>query len=179
VTEVAFHTGIADKLGYTCRMLRKAYRQGVRVVVRGDAAELGRLDAQLWTFEQLEFVPHARLRPGEPMNDTLARTPIWLVDEGAVAPHFAVLVNLGPRPVDRIDGYERVIEIVGEEAADRQAGRQRWRLYERQGQAVTHVAPGVAVRDDQGTPDRGPGRGDANVPAGLPFRDANPGEEAA
>jgi len=179
VTEVVFHTGIADKLGYTCRMLRKAYRQGVRVVVRGDPADLARLDALLWTFEQLEFVPHARLRPDESMNDALARTPIWLVDEGAVAPQAAVLVNLGPHPVDRIDGYQRVIEIVGEEAADRQAGRQRWRLYERQGQAVTHVVPGVAVRDSQGRPDRGAAQDDANVPAGLPVGGASPGEEAA
>lgn len=144
MTEVAFHSGIADKLGYACRMLRKAYRQGVRVVVRGDAADLARLDPLLWTFEQLEFVPHARLRPGEVASDTLARTPIWLVEDGAEAPPAAVLVNLGPGPVDRIDGYGRVIEIVGEDAADIQAGRQRWRRYERQGQAIAHVTPGAA-----------------------------------
>lgn len=179
MTEVVFHTGIADKLGYTCRMLRKAYRQGVRVVVRGDPADLTRLDPLLWTFEQLEFVPHARLRPDEPVNDALARTPIWLVDDGAVAPPAAVLVNLGPRPVERIDGYQRVIEVVGADAADRQAGRQRWRQYEHQGQAVSHVAPDVAVRDGRRAPGRGAKPGDANGPDGLPAAGAEPSEGVA
>lgn len=151
MTEVVFHTGVGDKLGYVCRLLRKAYRHGARVVVRADPADLARLDPLLWTFEQLEFVPHARLRPGEPVNDTLAPTPIWLVDDGAAAPRAEVLVNLGPGSVDRIGGYERVIEIVGEDAADRQAGRQRWRQYERQGQPVSHVTPGATGRDGQGT----------------------------
>jgi DNA polymerase III subunit chi len=146
VTEVAFHTGIADKLGYACRLLRKAYRQGARVVVRGDAADLARLDPLLWTFEQQEFIPHARLRAGDAADDALARTPIWLVDDGAVAPQAAVLVNLGPDPVDPVDGYQRVIEIVGDDEADRRAGHRRWREYKRQGRAPVLATPGAAGR---------------------------------
>lgn len=157
MTEVAFHTGIADKLGYTCRLLRKAYRQGARVVVRGDAGDLARLDPLLWTFEQLEFVPHARLRAGAPAGATLARTPIWLVDDGAEAPQAGVLVNLGPNPVEAIDGYQRVIEIVGDDEAERRVGRQRWRRHEREGRAPVHLEPGAAP---------GAGRATAGTDAG-------------
>ena len=35
---VDFHTGLADKLAYACRLLRKAHRSRARVVVTGDAA---------------------------------------------------------------------------------------------------------------------------------------------
>ena len=55
MVRLEFHPDIADPLGYCCRLLRKAYRRGVRVVVCGQAERLSRLDTLLWTFEQLEF----------------------------------------------------------------------------------------------------------------------------
>ena len=67
MTDVAFHTGIANPLDYACRLLRKAYRSGARVAVHADPALLDRLDQALWTFEPLEFVPHIMLpRDGVP-----------------------------------------------------------------------------------------------------------------
>jgi DNA polymerase-3 subunit chi len=142
MTEVAFHTGLADKLAYACRLLRKAYRQGARVQVRGDADQLARLDPLLWTFEQLEFVPHLRLRAGQKIDPKLARTPIWLVDEAAAnAPEASVLVNLGPLPADDAARFERVVELVGVDADERHAGRLRWRYYESLGLKPVHINP--------------------------------------
>jgi DNA polymerase III subunit chi len=143
--DVGFHSGVADKLGYTCRLLRKAYRQRARVVVTGDAEQLARLDQALWLFEQQEFVPHARLRRGDSPAPRLARTPIWLIDPGAPAPHHEVLVNLGPDLADGFDAYRRVIEIVSLDEADRRAGKQRWRAYEARGMAITHHPQGAAA----------------------------------
>ena len=40
--------GIPDKIGYACRLLRKAYRSGASVVVTADDATLKTLDKQLW-----------------------------------------------------------------------------------------------------------------------------------
>lgn len=142
--EVAFHTGVPDKLAHTCRLLRKAYRQGARVVVSGAPALLQRLDQALWTFEPQEFVPHVRLRAGEPAPAALGRTPIWLVEPGGAMPHHEVLVNLGP---DRVEGdaqFARVIEIVSRDPDDLAAGRRRWKLYEAQGVQITHHAQGAA-----------------------------------
>jgi DNA polymerase-3 subunit chi len=142
MAEVAFHTGV-DKLEHACRLLRKAYRQGAKVVVAGDAAQLGRLDQALWTFEPLEFVPHARLKRGETAPARLVRTPIWLVDAGAVPPHHEVLVNLGPEMVEGWETFARVIEIVSAEPEDRNAGRSRWRAYEAQGARIEHAVKGT------------------------------------
>jgi len=142
---VAFHTGVDDKLAHCCRLLRKAYRQGAQVVVSAEPMLLQRLDQALWTFEPLEFVPHARLRHGEAPAALLARTPVWLVDPGAEMPHREVLVNLGPELVEGGERFQRIIEIVSTEADDRAAGRRRWRHYESQGIAVAHHVQGAAA----------------------------------
>ena len=83
VTDLAFHSGVADKLGYTCRLLRKAWRAGNRVWVAGSVDQLARLDAMLWAFEPGEFIPHLRIRAGQAVAPLLAATPIWLGDTPA------------------------------------------------------------------------------------------------
>ena len=141
--EVAFHTGVADKLLYACRLLRKAYRQGARVAVTGDAAQLQRLDQALWTFEPQEFVPHQRLRAGETPAEALQRTPIWLVDPSVPPPgDCPVLVNLGPAAVADGGHAQRLIEIVSADPEDAQAGRRRWKQYEAQGWPIRHHPQG-------------------------------------
>lgn len=150
MTEVAFHTGVADKLGYTCRLLRKAWRQGARVRVTAAPEQLTRLDSLLWTFEQEEFVPHVRLRPGERAAAALARTPIWLADAAqpdADVPACDVLLNLGPEFVAGFERYARVVEVVADDAEDAQQGRQRWRRYVAAGLVpVNHAQGGPAGR---------------------------------
>jgi DNA polymerase-3 subunit chi len=139
LTDVAFHSGVADKPGYACRLLRKAYRSGSRVVVAGSAEQLARLDALLWTFEPGEFIPHARLRAGQALTPALQRTPIWLADAPAELPVRDVLVNLGPELAAGHERYPRVIEIVAEAAAEVASGRQRWRAYQAAGQHPSNL----------------------------------------
>jgi len=142
MTQVDFHTGVADKLGYACRLVRKAWRAGHRVVVTGDAAQLARLDAALWTFDPDDFIPHARHRSGQPVAAHLARTPIWLSDAPAELPPQpgpAVLVNLGPAPVAaEVATWPRLIELVGEQPEDATAGRWRWRAHLAAGRQPTN-----------------------------------------
>jgi DNA polymerase III subunit chi len=142
--EVAFHTGVEDKLAHTCRLLRKAYRQGARVVVSGPSPLLQQLDQALWTFEPQEFVPHVRLGPNKAPPEAQRRTPIWLVEVGAQPPHQEVLVNLGGerRPDDA--AFKRIIEIVSRDTDDVAAARRRWKQYEAQGWPITHHAQGAA-----------------------------------
>jgi DNA polymerase-3 subunit chi len=144
MAEVAFHTGVDDKLGYACRLLRKAYRQGARVAVGGAGPLLQQLDQALWTFEPQEFVPHLRLGTGRAPAAAQQRTPIWLVEPGAQAPDCKVLVNLGPERLPGDEGYERIIEIVSRAPEDVSAGRRRWKQYEAQGWAITHHPVGGA-----------------------------------
>ncbi|MBP7485191.1 MAG: DNA polymerase III subunit chi [Aquabacterium sp.] len=132
--KVEFHHGVPDKIGYACRLLRKAYRSGASVVVTADDATLKTLDKQLWVFEDLEFVPHVLALADKAVPERQWPTPIWLTPDPASAPgERQILVNLGwdiPQPLDR---YARLFEVVSTQPDDRQQGRRRWKQYESMG----------------------------------------------
>ena len=143
--KVEFHSGVAEPLAHTCRLLRKAHAAGARVVVHGPGALLNQLDQALWTFDALSFVPHLRLRAGARPNAQQARTPTWLVDEVSAVAERDVLVNLGSTMVEGWETFARVIEVVPADEPSIQAGRERWRAYKtRDGvELVNHIATGA------------------------------------
>ena len=75
MTEVAFHFNAPDKVGYACRLLRKAVGAGSRVVVTAEDALLRRLDVSLWSFAPLEFLPHCH---SSAQQQVLAASPVVL-----------------------------------------------------------------------------------------------------
>lgn len=127
--KVEFHTDVADKQGFVCRLLRKSQGAGAAVAVAGDRQALDRLDLALWTFDTKSFVAHARLHQGASPAPALTPTRLWLIDEPKRAPMLDVLVNLGPEMAQGWESFERVIEIVSTAPEDVAAGRQRWRAY--------------------------------------------------
>jgi DNA polymerase III subunit chi len=48
-----------------------------------------------------------------------------------------VLVNLGDAVPDGFEGFERLIEVVTPDDADRQQARQRWKHYATRGYSIT------------------------------------------
>jgi DNA polymerase-3 subunit chi len=145
VTEVEFHSGVADKLGFACRLARRAQRSGARVVVHGDGETLAALDRLLWVFDERDFVPHVRFA-AHPAPAVVARTPIWLAAPPWPEGVPPVLVNLGAEVPDDLAPFARVIEIVGTDPDDHAAGRLRWRTYRARALPMRHhPAPG---RDD-------------------------------
>jgi DNA polymerase III subunit chi len=138
MTEVSFHTNVPHLLGYTCRLLRKASRQGAQVVVTAPPATLAALDTALWTFDPLDFVPHLLHAPGSAVAERLRATPVWLVLHAADAVSHEVLVNLGPVAPEGFESFARVIEIVSTDDDARTAGRQRWKHYASRGYAIKH-----------------------------------------
>ena len=133
MTEVSFHFNVPDRTEYACRLLRKATRQGAKVVVTGPSDLLSGLDRALWTFDPLEFVAHALLRGNQPAAPRLRDTPVWLVDDSAAAPHHDVLLNLGHEAPAGFESFARLIEIVSTDDEDRAAARARWKHYASRG----------------------------------------------
>lgn len=133
MTEISFRFNVDDRIGYVCRYLRKIQRARRVAAVTGPAEVLERLDRTLWSFDAADFIPHVRLRTGEAPRPSHAPTPIWLVDRAGDAPHHGVLVNLGDAPPEGFESFERVVEIVSTESADRSAARLRWRHYQSRG----------------------------------------------
>lgn len=133
MTEISFHVNTPDKVGYACRLLRKAWSSGSKVAVTADPEVLQQLDAALWTFSATDFIPHAYDAP----EAQGTRAPIVLVDSARSAPHVEVLLNLGPGVPEGFERFERLIEVVSTEQDDLQQGRLRWKHYASRGYALT------------------------------------------
>ena len=137
MTEVAFHFNLADKLGYSCRLLRKMSGRGARAVVLSEPELLGRLDQLLWTFSGPDFLAHCR---SDAKTEVLAASPVVLAEQlsglrlnGDPAP---ILVNLSAVVPAGFEKYQRLIELVGADDEDRALGRQRWKFYAERGYAI-------------------------------------------
>ena len=133
MTEVAFHFNVPDKLGYACRLLRKAHAAGGQVGVVGPPEVLGALDQALWSFSALDFVPHCLASAPVPV---LAATPIVLATDSAQLPPTQVLVNLGAAVPAGFERFERLIELVDTSDTGRAEARQRWRHYAERGYPI-------------------------------------------
>jgi DNA polymerase-3 subunit chi len=134
MTGVEFHFNAPDKVGYACRLLRKAVGKGAKLVVTGEPALLRELDTALWTFSPLEFVPHCY---GDAAGAVvLAASPVVLADAAHAAPHQEVLLNLGPGVPEGFERFERLIEVVTANEDDRVQGRRRWKHYADRGYAI-------------------------------------------
>ncbi len=130
MTEVAFHFNAPDKLGYACRLLRKAHAQGARLLVVVEERDLAALNAALWTMAPGSFVPHAST--ADPPY-VWSRSPIQITARLPVPSEATVLVNLRAElPLD-YERYARVIEVVTGDPADRQLARERWKGYKMNG----------------------------------------------
>ena len=130
MTEVMFHFNVPDKVGYACRLLRKAYGAGSKVGVVADDKTLQALDKALWAFSALEFLPHcaASGKPG-----VVAASPILLATDSASFPHAQVLLHLGHEVPAGFERFERLIELVSTDETDRAHARRRWRHYGERG----------------------------------------------
>lgn len=134
MTRIDFHSGVSDRISYTCRLIRKAYSAGSRIVVVARDETLPMLDDTLWTFSEHDFLPHVRL------DDPLAnKTPIVLtVDTSDPLPYYEVLINLSGDIPQQFASFERMIEVIALDEADRHAGRERYRTYQQRGYPLTH-----------------------------------------
>jgi len=128
MTRIDFHFNAPDKLQYACRLVRKIYRAGQRVVVFAEPVAIAQFDAALWSFSQLDFIPH--VAAGDPLA---ARTPVLLCSEPVETPHCEVLVNLARETPAFFSRFERMIEVVTGDEEDRAQARGRWRFYKDRG----------------------------------------------
>jgi DNA polymerase III subunit chi len=89
------------------------------------------LDLAIWTRDKLSFVPHVRC--GHPLANA---TPLLIgSDPDALASHD-VLINLDAECPPCFSRFDRLLEVVSQDPADRQAARQRYRYYQDRGYAL-------------------------------------------
>ncbi|BBJ00018.1 DNA polymerase III subunit chi [Ferrigenium kumadai] len=135
MTKVDFYTGSEDKLRTACQLSHKAMQNGVRVVLSApDAATADALDKLLWQLPATAFIPHCR------SDDAGAgEMPVVLNSGSERFPHHDLLISLHDECVPFFSRFERVIEIVSQEAEDSRRGRERYKFYKDRGYELSHT----------------------------------------
>jgi DNA polymerase-3 subunit chi len=143
MTEISFYFNAPSRTGYACRLIRRAQRQGMTLMVAGPADLLIEFDRELWAFAGPEFVPHSAIERIAEVPAALHATTVWLGANPLAAPVHDALVNLGDETPRGFETFARVFEIVSGEEADRQAARARWKAYAHRGYPIKRheVAP--------------------------------------
>ena len=134
MTSIDFYFNADDRLQVACRLAAKAASQKKRLLVHAPDSELaGRFDRMLWTWQALAFVPHCATH--DPMA---AETPV-LIGNGEETPENCQLIlNLGEGCPPHFERFTRLLEVVGTDAAEKLAGRERYKFYQARGYKIAN-----------------------------------------
>jgi DNA polymerase-3 subunit chi len=134
MTRIDFHSNPDSPLDYVCRLVRKAYLSGHKVVlVCDDEAYSASLDDALWNNQPSDFLPHC-----SSISPEASDTPIILATPNDDTPHHDVMINLARATPTFFSRFERLIEVVAAAPEDVTAGRERWAFYRARGYQLTH-----------------------------------------
>ncbi|MEO8410377.1 MAG: DNA polymerase III subunit chi [Propionivibrio sp.] len=138
MTQIFFYHNAADRIATAAALIGKAFLQRKALLVYApDAAIASTLDRQLWVHPATGFIPHVR-------NDSplAGQTPVLIADQidalDATAQHERVF-NLSSDIPPGFSRFTSVIEVVGRDDDERQAGRERARFYKDRGYAIKYV----------------------------------------
>jgi len=135
MTKIDFYTGSTDKLRTACQLSHKAMQNGVHVALSTpDAAAADALDKLLWQFPATAFIPHCRSDAEE-----AEQCPVVLNSGNDRFPHHDLLISLHDECPPFFSRFERVIEIVGQDAEDSRLGRERFKFYRDRGYELNHI----------------------------------------
>jgi len=107
-----------------CRLALKAWKQGYHVLVLvSDENAATSLDNLMWNIPAGRFLPHST-------GAADADTPVSIDVQGAeVAKDRDLVINLAEQAVSEPGHYKRLLEIVPASAQQREASRQKFRIY--------------------------------------------------
>jgi len=110
-----------------CELARRAYAaQQPTLVLCRDFEQAEALDELLWDFDEDAFIPHQLAG-----DDDDAHTAVLLLPPGIDTADRPLVINLREQPAP--GRYERVLEVVAADPAEREGSRERWREYLRLG----------------------------------------------
>jgi DNA polymerase-3 subunit chi len=135
VTEISFYSHAPDRLSIARQLVAKACSQKLNVLIYApDESVAASIDQLLWTQPALSFIPHCR--DDSPLASV---TPVIIGKSADALPSADVLINLDSEPPPVFSRFDRLIEIVTEDASDVLNGRQRYRFYKDRGyELVNH-----------------------------------------
>jgi DNA polymerase-3 subunit chi len=138
VTRVDFYSledgSGGDRFLLACRLVERIHRAGHRVFIEAlDPEQARHLARLLWTFKQQSFLPH-----GLASEADRELTPILIGHDGDPGEENQVLINLCLEVPGFFERFERLCELVDQDAAVRAAGRKRYAYYRDRGYPLHH-----------------------------------------
>jgi DNA polymerase-3 subunit chi len=116
-----------DPLLLVCELAKRAFasEQPTLVLTRSqDQAEA--LDEKLWEFDENAFIPHQIAG-----DDDDAITAVLIAPPGVATADRALVINLRDECAPGL--FERVLEVVPADEAERLGSRERWKTYKAAG----------------------------------------------
>ncbi len=119
----------------SCRLAEKVYKLGNRLYIHtATQTDANRVDDLLWTYRDGSFLPHEIHQDGQ-----TPETPIMIGYEKEPNSEADVLINLAPAVPLFFSRFERVAEIISQQAEEKTSGRERYRFYRDRGYVLkTH-----------------------------------------
>jgi len=134
LTQIFFYHNAAERIAAAAALIGKAYLQKKSLLVYAPDAEVaGLLDRHLWMHPPSGFVPHVR---GD--SPLAAETPVLIADNLDALPQNERLFNLSAQIPPGFARFTSVIEVVGQQDAERLAGRERVRFYKDRGYEIKY-----------------------------------------
>lgn len=134
MTQVFFYHGAADRIAAACALLGGAYAKKRPMLVYAPEREVASsVDRMLWTHPALGFVPHCRAD-----SPLAVETPILITDALDAIPQTERLMNLSRDIPPGFARFQSLIEVVGQDEADRNAARDRVKFYKERGCEVRY-----------------------------------------
>lgn len=133
MTQIFFYHNASDRIAATAALIGKAFAQKKALLVYAPDHEVASaLDRHLWMHPPQSFVPHV------PNTSPLAaETLVVICDELDAPAQSERLFNLSADIPPGFSRFTSVIEVVGRNEDERQAGRQRVKFYKDRGYEVT------------------------------------------
>lgn len=120
-----------DPLLLVCELVKRAYtaEQPTLILARSQE-QADELDAKLWEFDEDSFIPHQIAG-----DDDDALTAVLIAPPGVETADRNLVVNLRDECAEGT--FERVLEVVAADSAERDGSRVRWSEYKRRGFELT------------------------------------------
>jgi DNA polymerase III subunit chi len=135
MTKIFFYHGMNDRLPYALRLIAGAWAQKKAITIYAPEHGLAQqLDQMLWTQNATGFIPHC-------LGDSplAAETPILIArseEELARSTQDQRLLNLSDELPPGFARFESLVEVVSQEEAVRNGGRERVKFYRERGYEV-------------------------------------------
>ena len=116
-----------DPLSLVCELAKRAFESGQPALILARSADQAdAIDEKLWEFDENAFIPH-QLAGDE--DDAI--TPVLIVAPGVTTSDRTLVINLRDECAPGL--FERVLEVVPADEAERLGSRERWKTYKAAG----------------------------------------------